>query len=73
MPREPRLTEADFERLGEALWVLLAVEKFGSVGNRTEVGQQLATKGLITLDEDKAALTPMGEVLAKRFREVRNR
>jgi len=74
MPRrEPRLTEVDKEKLEECLWVLLAVQKFGSVGDRVELGQQLEAKGLIRFEGSEAVLTPEGEEVARRFQEARGR
>lgn len=70
-PRCPSKTE--LEHVKNLTWVLLAVERFGSVGDRTTIGEALAQGGFITLDGSKARLTPKGELWAEKIRNARHR
>jgi hypothetical protein len=71
MKRRP--SEAELEHAKEVTWIILAVERFGSVGNRTAIGEALARDGFIVLDGSKASLTPKGELWAEKIRNARHR
>lgn len=65
--RAVHVTQAD-----EGLpWVLLAVDRFGSVGNRIAAGQFLERAGLIKPEGSGYVVTPKGEKWVRRINQAR--
>ena len=55
----------------ELPWVLLAVDRFGSVGDRAGAGERLERAGLIKPEGDGHVVTPKGEQWVRRINESR--
>lgn len=55
----------------ELPWVLLAVDRFGSVGDRTAAGERLERAGLIKSEGSGHVVTPKGEKWVRRINQAR--
>ncbi len=67
-----RATEAQLEQASELAWLLLAVDKFGSVGSKTQAGATLIKAGLARkTGDDVFALTPLGQKWVRRIHLAR--
>lgn len=67
MKRAVHLTKDD----EELPWVLLAVDRFGSVGDRTAAGERLEQAGLIKSEGTGHTVTRKGEKWVRRINESR--
>lgn len=59
------------DEANELAWVILAVDRFGSVGNRVEAGEKLVKAKIIEPAPHGFTLTPKGEKLAARITRSR--
>lgn len=50
-----------FDKATEMAWVILAVARFGSVGDRVQIGAALEKGGFIQATKDGHSLTPKGQ------------